>query len=148
MLLFRLDEQRYALPLSKVQRVIRAAAPTPLPKAPDIVIGILDLHGTVVPVVDVRRRFHLPEREISPDDHFIIARARSLTVALAVDCTDQVLEPSARDLVLPDRIVPGTDQLAGVTRTADGLVLIHDLERFLSLGEEASLREALELYRG
>ncbi|WP_236021656.1 chemotaxis protein CheW [Geomesophilobacter sediminis] len=143
LLIFNLDDQRYALPLAGVQRVIRAAAPTLLPQAPEIVVGILDLQGTVVPVVDVRRRFGMPQREIRPEDQFIVARARSLNVALVVDGTEGVIEDDPELCVAPERIVPGMEHVSGVTRTVAGLVLIHDLSRFLSLEEEDSLREAL-----
>jgi purine-binding chemotaxis protein CheW len=124
--------------------VVRAAAPTILPKAPDIVVGILDLQGSVIPVVDTRKRFGLPAREIRPDDHFVVAQARSLTVALSVDATEGVIEERPEEVVAPEGIVPGMEHVCGVTRLTGGLVLIHDLGTFLSLDEEAQLREALD----
>lgn len=62
LVVFRLDERRYALPLSVVERVIRAVEVTPLPKAPPIVLGAIDVQGRVVPVLNVRRRFLMPDR--------------------------------------------------------------------------------------
>jgi len=144
LLVFTIDEQQYALRLESVDRIVRAAAITPLPKAPAIVLGILDVRGMVVPVMDVRKRFRLPEREISPADQFIIARARSLTVALVVDATHGVVEEQGVDRIATDEILPGLEYVSGVTRMEGGLVLIHDLETFLSLGEERVLLEALE----
>ena len=143
LLLFSLDNRQYALPLPFVERVVRAAALTPLPKAPAIVLGILDLAGRVVPAVDPRRRFRLPERELRPSDQFIIAQSRSLTLALVVDGTLGVIPEPAPEETQADAIPPGTEYVAGVTRTADGLVLIHDLDSFLSLAEEAALADAL-----
>jgi len=140
---FSIDEQRYALPLEDVERIIRAAALTPLPKAPDIVLGILDLQGEVIPVVNIRKRFRLPERGIRPEDLFIVARAGSLKVALVVDEAHGVMEPE-QEPVPPEAVVAGLDYVAGVTRTEEGLVLIHDLDTFLSLEEENSLSKALE----
>jgi len=143
-LVFKLDEQQYALRLEAVERVVRAAAVTPLPKAPAIVLGILDLQGKIVPAINVRKRFRQPEREIRPADHFIIARTRSLTVALVVDETHGVVEDQEIDRIATDNILAGMEYVAGITRTRDGLVLIHDLETFLSRGEERVLLEALE----
>ena len=54
---FALDEPRYALPLSAVERVVRAVEITPLPKAPEIVLGVINMQGQVVPAVDIRKRF-------------------------------------------------------------------------------------------
>lgn len=123
--------------------MIRAAAPTILPKAPAIVLGVLDLQGEVIPLFDVRSRFGLPRREIRPEDQFVIARARGLTVGLVVDTTEGVFPEDPKESVSPERVVPGLEKVRGITRIGEGLVLIHDLGTFLSLEEEASLRDAL-----
>jgi purine-binding chemotaxis protein CheW len=144
LLIFTLDDQRYAVRLSAVDSVVRAAAITPLPRAPEIVLGVLDLHGQVIPVINLRRRFRVPERELRTSDQFVIARAGLLTVALAVDGTEGVLEENAGSLIAPDDILTGTRYLEGVTRTGDGLVLIHDLSSLLFPDEELLLAQALE----
>jgi purine-binding chemotaxis protein CheW len=144
LLIFTLDEERYALRLAAVDRVVRAAAITPLPKAPEIVLGVLDFQGQVIPVVNLRRRFRLPERALRTSDQFVIARARLVTVALAVDGVESVLEESAREVVAPDDILSGTGFLEGVTRSEDGLVLIHDLATLLFPEEELLLARALK----
>lgn len=143
LLIFVLDEQRYALPLDRVIKVVRAAALTPLPQAPDIVMGILDLQGDVVPVINLRKRFRLPERGIGCDDHYVIARTPKLVLALSVDSTREVIEFCESAVVEPDAIVEGTGYLAGVTRTAEGLVLIHDLDTLLFPAEEELIEKAL-----
>jgi len=71
-IIFSLDEPRYALPLSLVERVVRIVEITPLPKAPDIVMGVINMHGQILPVINVRRRFNLPEREIRLEDQLIM----------------------------------------------------------------------------
>lgn len=143
MLIFTLDQQRYALRLEHVERVIRAAAVTPLPRAPHPVLGILDLQGRVLPVVDLRLRFGLPTRALRCSDQFVVARAGALSVALAVDGTESVHEAASQEIVAPADIVAGTEFLEGVTRTGDGLVLIHDLGTLLFPDEERALVEAL-----
>jgi len=143
LLIFALDGQRYALPLDKVARVVRAAALTPLPQAPEIVSGILDLQGEIIPVINLRKRFRLPEKAIGCDDQFVIARTPKLTVALAVDGTHGVMELSGQAVVEPEAIVKGTGYLAGVTRNPDGLVLIHDLDTLLFPAEEELISQAL-----
>ena len=107
-------------------------------------LGILDLRGAVIPVMDVRKRFRLPSRELRPADQFIIARAGNLTVALAVDAAHEVVEVQDADLIDPDAIQGDLEYVTGVTRTKDGLVLIHDLDTFLSPAEEKVLVSALE----
>jgi purine-binding chemotaxis protein CheW len=141
---FRLDEQRYALPLTNVLRVVRAAELTPLPNAPDIVLGIIDVSGSVLPVINLRRRFDLSEREIAVDDQFLIARMDQRTIVLPIDKAEGVIEIAATEIVNTGQITPGVKDLRGVAKLADGLVLIHDLEKFLSLDEERMLDEAMQ----
>lgn len=124
--------------------MIPAAALTQIPQAPEIVLGILDLQGHVIPVINLRKRFCLPEKAIGCDDHFVIARTGSLTMALPVDGTEGVIEQGAEALLPAEGIVAGTRYLAGVTRTADGLVLIHDLDTLLFPSEERQISAALE----
>ncbi len=143
LVVFRLDEERYALALAVVERIVRAAEVTPLPKAPAIVLGVIDLEGRVLPVLNVRRRFRLPEREISPADQFLIARCEWRTVVLVVDEVQEVIERSPTEIVGAAQIVPGLEQIQGVIKLDDRLVLIHDLGSFLSLDEARSLDEAI-----
>jgi len=140
---FRLDDQRYALKLAVVERIVRAAEVTPLPKAPTIVLGVIDLEGSVLPVLNVRRRFRLPEREICPTDQLLIAQSDGRTVVLVVDEVQGLIERSPIEIVEAAQIVPGLEHIQGVIKLDDGLVLIHDLEKFLSLDETRSLDEAM-----
>ena len=143
LVVFRLDERRYALLLAAVERVVRAVDVTPLPKAPAIVLGAIDVHGRVLPVLNVRRRFLMPDRDISPADWFLVAQTARHTVVLVVDESDGVIERPRAEIIMSTRIVPGLEPFPGVVRLDDGLALIHDLERFLSLDEARALDDAL-----
>ncbi len=144
LLAIRLDGQRYGLPLASVERVVRIAEITPLPKAPDVVLGVINVQGRVIAVVDVRKRFRLPRREPTLSDSLIIARTPARAVALAVDAVTGVVECTAGETVPAQAIVPGMEYVEGVVKLDDGMVLIHDLARFLSLDEEHRLNEAME----
>lgn len=142
-LVFSLDELRVALPLSQVERVIRAIYITALPNAPAIVSGVINVHGRIIPVVDMRRRFRLDERRLALTDRFVIARTARRRVVLVVDEVRGVMECPAPARVDGEDILPGLDYVEGVVKLADGLVLIHNLERFLSLDEEETLEHAI-----
>ena len=144
LVVFMLDDRRYGLPLSAVERVVRMVDVTLLPKAPQIVLGVVNVQGRVIPVVDLRRRFRLPERDFALTDQLVIARTARRPVALAADAVSGVLEYSAREAAGARDIVPGIEYVEGVVKLPDGLVLIHDLDRFLSLEEEAALGRAIE----
>ena len=140
---FALDGRRYGLLLSTVARVVRMVDVTPLPKAPEIVLGVINVRGQVIPVVNIRRRFRLPEREPTLSDHIVIARTTRRTAALITDSVAGVFECLEREVVPSQAIAPGIQYVAGVVKLSDGMVLVHDLDRFLSLDEEQGLDEAL-----
>jgi purine-binding chemotaxis protein CheW len=142
LVVFTLDGQ-YALHLRNVERVVRAAEVTPLPRSPNIVLGVIDAQGSILPVVNVRRRFRLMEREMEPTDRLIIARTSQRRVALLVDSVTGVIERSKDDVVPADAIVPRTEYVEGVTTLDENILLIHDLDGFLSLDEEGTLDDAL-----
>ena len=140
---FALDGPRYALYLSAVERVVRAVEITPLPKAPEIVLGVINVQGRILPVLDIRKRFRLPACEISVDDRFIIARTARRMVALAVDSVVGVHKLTEREMVSAKEALPFAQYLKGVAKVEINLVLIHDLDQFLSLDEERILDTAL-----
>ena len=138
---FALDDQRFALPLDSVLRVVRAAEITPLPLAPDGVAGALDVGGRILPVFDLRRRLQLPERPLRLSDQFLIAQTPRRTVAMVVDLALGLVEAELVDDSAA--LAPQMRHLRGVLSLPDGLVLIHDLEAFLSPTQEDALDSAL-----
>lgn len=141
---FSLDNQRYGLALSVVERVVRMVDVTHLPQAPALVFGVVNIQGRVIPVFNPRRRFRLPERNFTLSDQLVIARSARRMVALVADAVSGVLEYSSEKTVRAHDIVSGLEYIEGVVKLADGLVLIHDLDKFLSLEEGAALDLAIE----
>ncbi|WP_284735590.1 chemotaxis protein CheW [Dongia deserti] len=141
---FGLEGHRYALHLETVDKVVPAVHVTPLPKAPEIITGIVNIHGEIVPVVDVRRRFALPPKpRLALSDRLVIARTRHRPVAVAADTVSGVLDCPDKDIIATGAVVPDSGYIEGVVRLRDGLILIHDLETFLSLDEEEALSRAI-----
>ena len=143
-IIFTLDDQRYGLPLSAVERVVRMVDITPLPKAPDNVLGIINVQGRVIPVINMRRRFRLPEWELALTDQLVIAHTARRPVALVADAVTDVHEYAEQEAVAAQDILPNVEYIAGVVKLENGLILIHDLDKFLSLEEDAQLDRALE----
>jgi purine-binding chemotaxis protein CheW len=143
LVVFNLADQRYALHLSAVEGVVRIAEITVLPKAPEIVLGIINVRGCVIPVVDTRRRFGLPTREVNLSDHLIIARTSKRVVALLADVVAGVVQHSRAAITAANEILRDLDYVEGVIKLDDGLVFIHDLDTFLSAVEERTLEQAM-----
>jgi purine-binding chemotaxis protein CheW len=142
-LIFAIGRQRYGLPASDVRELLRAVTIVPLPKAPAIVEGVIDVRGRLAPVLDIRTRFRLPPKPLEHTDHFIVAVAGDRMVALRADRALELARLDAHDIADAATLGPGVEYVAGIARLADGLVLIHDLRSFLSETEAATLDAAL-----
>ncbi len=143
LMVFTLDGQLYALSISTIDRIVRAVDVLPMPKMPEIVLGVINYHGQIVPVINIRQRFRLPEREITPSDHFIVAHTTRRLVVLVVDAILNVIECPPEAVVPVEKIVPAAEYIKGIAKLSDGMVLIHDLDTFLSLDEEQTIHQAM-----
>lgn len=140
---FNLDELHYALYLPAVERVVRTVEITPLPQAPGIVTGVVNFHGKIIPVVNIRKRFNLPEREINTEDQLIIARTSKRLVGIVVDTVSGVHELENFQVAAIDGKLPYTKYLSSIAKIENDIVLIHDLEKFLSVEEQNMVDKAL-----
>jgi purine-binding chemotaxis protein CheW len=142
-LVFEVGGRRYGLPAADVRELIRAVAVVPLPGAPPLVEGVINVRGRVVPVLDVRARLGLPAKPPEPADHLIVARAGERPVALRVDRATDLVRLDPAGVEEARGLVPGLGRAGWVARLADGVLLVHDLVAFLSQGEAARLDDAL-----
>lgn len=138
LVVWMLDAQRYALPLNAVERVVRAVALTPLPDAPEMICGVIDFHGRLIPVVNMRSRLRLPPREVALTDLLVLAHGASRSVAFFIDAVVGTIDQPEDTAAFGDG-----GCIAGVARLAEGIILIHDLDRLLSLDDERALDLAL-----
>ena len=143
LIVFGLQGQRYALRLAAVERIFAVAEITALPSAPTIVMGVINVQGRVIPVVDVGKRFGLLERDIELSDRLIVARTSRRSVALLVAAVFGVIDCPQAQITAPGGILAHAQYLDGVVKLDDGLVMIHDLDTFLSPLEESRLQQAL-----
>lgn len=143
LLVFRVGNARYALHAEGVREVVRAVAITPLPHGPRIVEGIIDVRGTVTPVLNLRRRLGAPDIPLSVDEHFVIAEAGARLVAFRADPGTELSIAPDHALQEIQAVVRGTTQVSGVATLSDGVVLVHDLAAFLSSAEADELETAL-----
>jgi purine-binding chemotaxis protein CheW len=144
LVVFTLDDQRYAVSLSVVERIVRLVEITPVPGAPEMVFGVINVEGCITPVVDIRKRFRLPARELALNDQLIVVRTRKRKVALVVNTVTEVVALPTEEVVMGETIPTHLDYVIGIVKRPDGLVLIPALDMFLSLEEEQLLHSALD----
>jgi purine-binding chemotaxis protein CheW len=134
--LFTLDGQRYALRLDAVERVVRAAAVTPVPETPAFVLGLVNLAGRLLPVFSFRRCLGLPDRPLRPVDKFVIVRTSQFKLALLVDEVQGLSVVNAVQTVAVEDALPvGECRVQGLVKLDGDVILIYDLEKLIS-GEE------------
>ena len=96
-LIFLLDQQRYALPSSLVQELVRAVQIISIPNASEQIEGVIDYHGKIVPVLNLRQHLALAARTAQPTDHLIILRANERLFAIRIDRALDVAADSDRN---------------------------------------------------
>lgn len=122
-----------------VREIVRSVAIAPFPGAPAIIEGALNLHGRIVPVVDVRHRLDLPALPNSPDQFLVVLETSDRYIAIRVDDIDEVLDIATTDLDAPSELSPVLRRVAGVAATADGAIVIYDADAFLTQAERAAM---------
>lgn len=146
-LVFEVFGQRFGLRSEAVVEVVRAVTLIALPEAPAIVEGVIDLRGSLVPVLDIRSRFRLPAKRVVHTDHFIVAQAGGRRVVLRADrAIGLVTVPGGG--VEDVRAAVGGAYVSGAARTEEGVVLIHDLPTFLSAAEAEAVDRAVRSAEG
>lgn len=144
---FLIENQRFAIPLASVDQVLLAMAVVPVPNSPELIHGLIDYHGKVVPVINLRFRLKLPEQPIRITDIFIIADTSKRKIALVADEAQGVIVPDAKDLVSAIEI-DSNFEAQGILRRDDGIILIYDMENFLAGEEEMKIQTAIDNQTG
>jgi len=150
-LTFELDSRRHAFRADDVVQVVQMVEVAPLPGAPAIIEGIVNVRGTIVPVFDLRSRLGLPARPIDPDQHLVILATGTRSSAVRVDAAEDFVSISDAEIAvsLVDSGVGASPRhVAGVAATADGTTIIYDLAAFLSPSETETLDDALSRASG
>ncbi|WP_018872526.1 chemotaxis protein CheW [Thioalkalivibrio sp. ALJ16] len=140
---FSLADETYAIDVLQVQEVLKVTEIAPVPGVPDYILGIINLRGNVVTVIDARRRMGLDEQEPSDASRIVIIDVDNQNVGILVDSVSEVVRIAA-DAVEPAPEVGNDDSsrfIEGVTSTEEGLTILVDLNKLLSDEEWAQLRE-------
>jgi purine-binding chemotaxis protein CheW len=107
-----------------------------------MVLGVFNLQGRVIPALDLRRRLGLAARELGVSDQLLVVRAAGRVLALVTNRVEGIVEFAAAEVVPAADVVPELPGVEGVLRRPDGVVVIHDLARFLSVEEGLRLDAA------
>ena len=137
---FRLDNEDYAIAITKIQEIILIKPITRIPQVPDYIEGLINLRGSVIPIVNLRKRFGLPPRELDDETRIIVVNVHDKTVGCIVDAVTQVMRIN-RDQIQPPPLgvlAVNHQYLAGLAKLDDRLMIILDIEKLFEAEELAA----------
>ena len=129
---FSLGEE-YGVPISQVQEIVRVGNITMVPNSPVYMEGVINLRGRVLPVLNLRKRLGLPEKEISSASRIVVTEIGNKIVGLLVDAVSHVIKiPKESVEAAPEEVLEiDTDYIAGVGKLTKSMIIMLDLERLL-----------------
>jgi len=131
---FRLDNEKYGIRVMQVQEVLRMTEIAPVPGAPDYVLGIINLRGNVVTVIDSRKRFGLSAQEADDSTRIVIIEAEKHVVGILVDSVAEVVDLRASEIDAAPNV--GNDDsskyIQGVSSRDKELLILVDVNKLLS----------------
>jgi purine-binding chemotaxis protein CheW len=144
---FKLGEEVFAINVSKVINILEMSRITKIPKAPEYMKGVIDLRGTVLPVIDLRIKFGLPEKEATVDTSIIVLsisiNGESVLVGVQVDSVKEVLELKT-DEIAPSPTIGSkynSGFIEGMWRTENNFIMILDMDKVFSVDDILDVQE-------
>lgn len=143
-LTFVLDGEEYGIQILKVQEIKGLPSITPIPHTPSFVKGVMNLRGTVVPVVDMREKFALPRRDYDQFTVTVVVTVGSRVVGLIVDAVSDVLSIDEAEIAPTPELGGGIDTsfMTGLAKAGEKLVLLLDIDKVVSEETLAALGAA------
>ncbi|MGM0501547.1 MAG: chemotaxis protein CheW [Bacillota bacterium] len=136
-LTFKVADEEYGVDVLKVQEIIRYREPTTMPNAPQVIRGVINFRGEVIPVVDLRRKFDLAEKEYDNFTIIIALEVKSKIVGVVVDHVSDIVSFSSEDIQesLDFGSQVDTEFIRGMARLDERLIILLHLEKLLSFEE-------------
>ena len=138
---FQLENETYGIDVMQIREVLRSTEISPVPGAPSYVLGIINLRGNVVAIIDTRSRFGLPQREVDDASRILILEAGDYVVGFLVDSVSEVAELQNDQIeTAPDTgSSEGARFISGLYNRKEGLLILVDANKLLSEDELAEL---------
>ncbi len=133
-LTFALDNEEYGIEILKVREIIGVMDITTVPKTPDFMKGVINLRGKVIPVVDLRLKFSMPEEEYTQETCVIVVEADNSQVGIIVDSVSEVLDIKSGEREETPSFGQGidTDFIMGLGKVKEKIIILLDIEQILS----------------
>lgn len=139
---FSIDEEEFGIEILKVQEIIGYIKPTHVPNMPDFVSGVINLRGVIIPVVDVRIKFNMPQKEYNKFTVIVVIEVATKIMGIIVDAVSDVLSLTDKDIQdAPEFSKFKSEFLKGMGKIGEKLILILDIDKILTYEEYKKLNE-------
>ncbi len=134
LVVFDLAHEFYGVDIGAVNTIIRMQEITKIPRTPEFVEGVINLRGSIVPVIDLRKRFGLPVSDATKSSRIVVVEAGGQMIGMVVDAVAETLRLSADMIEPPSPVVVNVDSayVRGVGKQENRLVILIDLEKVLT----------------
>lgn len=145
---FELGGEEYAVDILRVQEINRMSEIARVPNAPPYVEGVINLRGRVIPVVSLRKKFKMEEKELDAQSRIIIMDIQGITIGIVVDAVSEVLRIPAGtvDPAPPMAVGVSAEFIKGIAKLEDRLLILIDMDKLIEKAESAAMLEATETF--
>ncbi len=142
---FKLGKELYGIEITKVREIILITEITRIPETPVFLKGLINLRSTVIPVIDLRVRFGLPEADLSDESRIMVIQACGRTIGIMVDAVSEVLRVKHDQIAPPPPTVAGLgrDYLSGLVKLDDRLLILLDIDKIFGEEEITAIKNAM-----
>lgn len=140
-LTFFLDEEQYGIDIAQVKEIIAVMKITSVPRTPKYVSGVINLRGTIIPIIDTRARFDMEIQEYGEQTAIIIVEIRQISIGFVVDQVEEVLSIDDSNIAEPPKFGTNinTDFIKNMGRVGDNVIMNLDIEKLFESEEIAML---------
>jgi len=146
LVVFSLDKEFYGLDIDSVEGIIKLQAITKMPNTPAYIEGVINLRGSVIPVIDLRKRFGLPTIETTPDTRIINVFLGSTKVGMIVDGVSEVIRIPDESVVPPPSMISSVDTafIRAIAKVDERMITLLDLSQILNRDQQAIVEKIIE----
>lgn len=142
-IIFKLKDEEYGVDVKQVKSIERMEKITRVPNTPDYVMGVINLRGIVIPIIDLRNRFGFSNEDYNEQTRIIIVRVEDIEVGLIVDAANDVLDIPTNLIESAPKVVGGVESIYiyGVAKISERLLILLNLDKVLNPDEVNELEK-------
>jgi len=139
---FSIDDEEFGIEILKVQEIVGYTKPTHVPNIPDFVRGVINLRGVIIPIIDIRKKFQMPQKEYDKFTVIIVVEIATKIMGIIVDSVSDVLSLTEKDIQDTLEISKFQSEfLKGMGKVGEKLIILLDIDKILTYEEYKKLND-------